>query len=260
MMKDNPGFPETKEHQNKLILEIKNLTKSFGGLRAIDDVSLSLRRGELRCLIGPNGAGKSTLFKLIVGSYNPNSGKIYYNGKDITKLQSFERIRNGISIKFQTPTVYQDLSLYHNLSVPLQRYRDLKKIDEEIDGLLTLFNLKGKENFLARELSHGQRQWLEVAMAFATRPQLLLLDEPTGGMSLDETSETAKIITRLNKKGTTIIVVEHDMAFVRQTAQKITVLHYGKILAEGELSQIESHSEVRRIYLGEANEAIGRKQ
>ncbi|MFO1350604.1 MAG: ABC transporter ATP-binding protein [Gammaproteobacteria bacterium] len=232
------------------ILETRNLSKRFGGLQAASDVNLTIAAGELRCLIGPNGAGKSTLFRLILGTYPPSQGEIWFKGEDITRALPHERINKGISIKFQVPGIFKDLSVEQNLVIALQKRTDPAQRAAELERLLALLNLQPARRRLAGELAHGQQQWLEIGMAIALSPALLLLDEPTAGMSPEETFKTGELVKQLNGEGVTIVVIEHDMAFVRQIARKVTVLHFGRIFVEGELDEIVRNDEVARIYLG----------
>ena len=232
------------------ILQIASLSKAFGGVRAIDDLDLTLGEGELRCIIGPNGAGKSTLFQLILGRIRADGGTIRFRDHNITRLHVFQRAHLGIAIKFQNLGVYQNLTVRHNLLVPLQHHYRSGDLDDAIGEMLVQLKLEGTESLLVRELAHGQKQWLAIGMALAMKPALLLLDEPTAGMSPDETRDTGEIVQTLNRKGVTILIIEHDMAFVRQLRAPITVLHYGKLFAEGTFADIEGHAEVRRIYLG----------
>ena len=234
------------------ILETKNLSKHFGGLHATNGVDLSIEAGELRCLIGPNGAGKSTLFKLILGTYPPTSGEIWFNGDNITKLLPYRRIEKGISIKFQVPGIFEDLPVAQNLLIALQHRMSRERSKIELERLMTLLDLQSSRAKRAGDLSHGQKQWLEIGMAIALSPSLLLLDEPTAGMSPEETFKTGELIKQLNQQGMTVLVIEHDMAFVRQIARKVTVLHFGKIFLEGSLNEIVNNEDVARIYLGKA--------
>jgi ABC-type uncharacterized transport system ATPase subunit len=238
------------------VLRAEDLTKSFGGIRAVDHLNLTLARGELRCLIGPNGAGKSTLFGLLSGLHRPDAGRIVFKGEDITNLQPFQRVRKGLCQKFQTTRIYRALTVAQNLMIAERIPRwSWRKNGRGNNGILnwalpTLgLDLVGERP--AGKLSHSHQQWLEICLALATEPNLLLLDEPTAGMTPEETELTAQFVVNLNQQGLTVLVVEHDMAFVRYIAQGITVLHYGRIFAEGSLDEIESNQEVRRIYLGE---------
>jgi ABC-type uncharacterized transport system ATPase subunit len=232
------------------ILQTQGLRKYFGGLYAINGVDLVVEEGELRCLIGPNGAGKSTLFKLILGSYAPSEGRILFRGADITSLRPHLRVQRGMSIKFQVPGIFLELPVEQNLRIALQRVYRGVALDRELDRLLDLIEVRHQREQPAGNLSHGQQQWLEIAMAVALRPAMLLLDEPTAGMSPEETFRTGELVKRLNASGMTIIVIEHDMAFVRQIAQRVTVLHFGQVFDEGSLERIISNEDVVRIYLG----------
>lgn len=235
---------------NEPIISISGLAKQYGGVAALQGVDFSIDRGELHCIIGPNGAGKSTFFKLLMGIERPTAGTIRYKGRDITSLGSFERARLGISVKFQNVRVYQDLSVFHNLFIPLRRHHRMKNIPEQVAELLGQLRLAGTENETVSSLSHGQIQWLAIGMSIAARPEVLLLDEPTAGMSDDETRETANIIRRLSASGMTILAIEHDMTFIRDLNTRTTVLHYGRLFAQGAFAQIETNEDVHRIYLG----------
>jgi branched-chain amino acid transport system ATP-binding protein len=240
------------------LLQTQGLAKAFGGVRAVDGVDFALASGELRCIIGPNGAGKSTFFKLLLGSIKADAGTIRFQGKDVTRAEPHRRAHMGIGVKFQHLGVYQDLTVRHNLQLPLQHSLSGKAMDAEIARLLARLNLAGTEDERAGALAHGQKQWLAIGMSLAMRPVLLLLDEPTAGMGPDETRETGALIAALHAEGTTIIVVEHDMAFVRQLGAPVTVLHYGRVFAEGSLADIESNEDVRNIYLGTSQTAADR--
>jgi ABC-type uncharacterized transport system ATPase subunit/ABC-type branched-subunit amino acid transport system permease subunit len=235
----------------RALLEVKNISKSFGGITAISDVSLSVREGELRCLIGPNGAGKSTLFNVITGRFLSDKGSIVFDGKQISHLPAYRRVREGISMKFQTTRIYGGLTLAEHLEIA---YRPDGEVGGGLlanSGMLSMFGLDDRSDRPAANLTHAQKQWLELSLALATRPKLLLLDEPTAGMTPGETGQTAEFIKELSRRGLAVIVVEHDMEFIRQIADQVTVLHQGRIFAEGPLTWIEEHEEVRRIYLGE---------
>lgn len=235
------------------VLETRNLNKWFGGLHVTGGVDFSLDAGEIHCLIGPNGAGKSTFFRLILGEHMPTSGQIFYDGVDITKARPFERIRRGISVKFQVPGIFKALSVEQNLRIALQHHAEPSVLSEEIDRLLDFLKLAQARQQLAGNLSHGQKQWLEIGMAIGLKPRLLLLDEPTAGMTPDETAATGEMVQALNRQGVTVLAVEHDMAFVRQIAHKVTVLHFGKIFAQGTIDQIVADERVAAIYLGDAH-------
>ncbi len=234
------------------LLETRAVSKRFGGVQAVSEVSLKLAPGELRCIIGPNGAGKSTLFKLLLGSIAPDEGTIHFQGRDVTRLQPHERAHLGIGVKFQNLAVYNALTVRHNLLLPLRHQFGSREVEDEIARLLARLNLVGTEDRLVGSLAHGQKQWLAIGMALAMRPKLLLLDEPTAGMGTEESSATGALIQAVTAEGVGAIVVEHDMAFVRELKAPVTVLHYGRVFAEGSFAAIEAHEEVRRIYLGAA--------
>lgn len=236
--------------QQAPILETKNLVKVFGGVRAIDGLDFSVRPGELRCILGPNGAGKSTLFKLLMGVERPSEGQVFYRGRDVTRLGTHERARLGLTCKFQNVPIYQELTVAQNLFVPLRRHHGVHEIPGETAKLLARLHLSGTEGLMANTLSHGQQQWLSIGMSLAAQPQILLLDEPTAGMGPEETRETGEIVLELNRQGVTIVVIEHDMAIVRQLAPSVTVLHFGRLFAQGSMAQIENDPSVQDIYLG----------
>ncbi|NEU97216.1 ABC transporter ATP-binding protein [Bradyrhizobium uaiense] len=235
------------------LVDVRGVSKRFGGLTAVSDVDLTVNAGEVHCLIGPNGAGKSTLFKLIVGLYPPTSGSILFDSTDITTERPFARVQRGMSIKMQAPSVFKELPVRQNIQIALQERLSGAECAAEEERLLTLLNLAEDSGKLAGALSHGQQQWLEIGMALALQPQLLLLDEPTAGMSPEETYKTGELIKSFNAEGMTVLVVEHDMAFVRQVAQRVTVLHLGKIFARGSLEAILEDEKVAEIYLGKTH-------
>jgi branched-chain amino acid transport system ATP-binding protein len=230
-------------------LATRQLTKNFGGLTAVDDVDFEVNRGEIRCLIGPNGAGKSTLLNLITGKLSPSEGDIYFDGNDLTGLDPHERIDTGLSVKFQSPHVYENLSVKRNLQVPLQRTD--RNVDRVMAETLEQIALTEQADTPAGDLSHGQQQRLEIGMAITLDPELMLLDEPVAGMSVDETADVADLITSLHDDGMAFLVVEHDMEFVREISEQVTVLNQGAVFRQGPIEEIETDEAVRRIYLGE---------
>ncbi|RYB06634.1 ABC transporter ATP-binding protein [Lichenibacterium ramalinae] len=242
------------------LLETRGLNKRFGGLQVTSDVDLALEAGELHCLIGPNGAGKSTLFRLILGEFPPTSGAVFYDGQDVTRLQPHERIRRGISVKFQVPGIFASLSVAQNLEIALQHHLAGHGLRGEVRRLLGFLNLAGAAAEPAGNLSHGQKQWLEIGMAVSLKPKLLLLDEPTAGMSPEETRATGEMVRALNRDGVTVLAVEHDMAFVRQVATRVTVLHFGRIFAQGSIDAIVADERVAEIYLGRGHGERGAPQ
>jgi len=240
------------------MLETKSLTKEFDGFRAVDNLNFYLEKGELHCIIGPNGSGKTTLFNLISGFLKPTSGDIIFNNEKITNLMPHQIAKRGIIRKFQVPNVYNFFTLHENLKIPSQIKSEGKislftrssiKVGKKIDEILEIIQLKDKKKEVAGELSHGEMQWLEIGMTLAMEPSLLLLDEPTAGMTRDETKKTAEIIRSISNV-TTIIIIEHDIQFIREISRKITVMHNGSILTEGPLEQIENDERVINVYLG----------
>ncbi len=231
------------------LLRTESLVKAFGGVTAVDHLNFELAAGELRCLIGPNGAGKSTLFGLLSGLHWPDEGAILFRGEDITRLPPYRRVRKGLCEKFQTTRIYRDLTVEQNLLIA--GGNRLEDRNARLKWALREVGLASQRAIRAGALAHSHQQWLEICLTLATDPVLILLDEPTAGMTPDETALTARFLVELNQDGLTVLVVEHDMAFVRQIARRVTVLHYGRIFSEGTLEEIERNQEVRRIYLGE---------
>ena len=230
----------------------EGLAKRFGGVVATDRVSLDVPAGQLRCIIGPNGAGKSTLFSLLCGIYRPDAGRILLDGQDVTALPPFRRVRRGLGLTFQTNRAFHALAVRQNLAAA-QPGRALEPVAAARYGFaVERFGLDPDSEAPARELPHHQLQWLEIAMVLAAGPSILLLDEPTAGLSPDETMQTARVLQHLNGNGLTIVVVEHDVVFVREVAQRVTVLHQGRVFAEGTMDEIGADQDVRRIYLGRA--------
>jgi branched-chain amino acid transport system ATP-binding protein len=237
------------------ILQATAISKTFGGLAAVSGVDLSVDEGEIHCLIGPNGAGKSTLFKLIVGTYAPTAGSVLFRGENVTEMQPSARVRRGMSIKMQTPSIFKELPVRQNIEIALQHHVTKTNLAREEARLLALLDLTADATKLAGTLAHGQQQWLEIGMALALKPALLLMDEPTAGMSTEETFRTGELIKSLNSQGMTVLVVEHDMAFIRQIAQRVTVMHFGKVFARGSISEIIADPRVAEIYLGKTHVA-----
>ena len=241
-------------------LDLQALSKNFGGLRAIRNVSLEIEEGERRAIIGPNGAGKTTLFHLISGFLFPSSGHISLMGRDVTTLQAYQRAALGIARTFQVTNLFQKLTLFENILLGVQaiqktrfcfyrRVMSFRGIMNETEGLLKEWNLWEKKDVLLKNLSYGEQRQIEVIMALATKPRLLLLDEPTAGLAPAETTLVTSIIKGLPREITTLLI-EHDMDVAFEIAEKITVLHFGSILAEGSLEQIKGNPKVTEIYLG----------
>jgi len=243
------------------ILETKNLTKQFGKLTAVDDVDFTVEKNETVGLIGPNGAGKTTFQSLITGEYEVTDGSIIYDGEDITDTEPYQRARKGIIKKFQVTRVYGEETLVENLrmairgrnasTLALLRSHDDSDIDDRIHELLEIGNLDHKAEALTKNLSHGEQQWLEILMAVSAEPELLLLDEPTSGMGPQETNETVELLENIKERtNTTMLVVEHDMDFIRKVSNKLTVLHHGAVLAQGTVEEVQNDDKVEEVYLG----------
>jgi urea transport system ATP-binding protein len=243
---------------SELILSVEDLTVSFDGFRAVDGLNFYVEKDELRCVIGPNGAGKTTLLDMICGKTKPSHGSIKFKNYRLNDLIEYQITRVGVGRKFQTPSVYEDLTVFENLEISypkkrgilgslfFRRERDLlDKIDQVAEQIFLHEVLRHK----AGQLSHGQKQWLEIGMLLMQDPELLLLDEPVAGMSAKEREQTAELLNRISK-GRSIVVIEHDMAFVRMIAHKVTVLHQGKLLAEGSMDEVQNDERVKDVYLG----------
>jgi len=263
-VKAGSRYPNVKQSRAQIqtgagtdtLLQTDGLTKRFGGFCAVDGVDLAVAEGELRCLIGPNGAGKSTLLKLITGTHPATDGRIHYDGVDVTDLEPHERIRRGISMKFQVPSVYDELTVRENVRLPLQRFLDGEEREERIAATLESISLADRTGDPVGDLAHGQQQRLEISMAAALEPDLLLLDEPVAGLSVEERDEIAERIRHLNReRGIAFVVIEHDTDFVGKIADEVTVLHQGEIFREGSIDAIEADPEVQRIYLGSDGDA-----
>ena len=237
------------------ILQIHGLTRRFGGLRALDAVDLAVGRDELLAIIGPNGAGKSTLFNVVTGYLPPDSGRVILDGDDITALSPERISRLGVGRKFQVPSVFDGLTIRQNLEVSARGHSPLRSLFrshdgfDQLDAILSRLRLSEKANLPAGLLSHGEKQWLEIAMVLANRPRLLLLDEPTAGMTLGETKRTEELLRDIGQEHT-IVLIEHDVRFVREVAQRVVVLHRGRVLASGPIDEVERDERVRDVYLG----------
>src|SRR3954451_22073158 len=233
------------------LLALEGVSKRYGGLRAVSDLHLVVHRGELRCLIGPNGAGKSTVFKLIIGFERASSGRITFDGSRIDSWPTWRRARQGSRIKMQIPGIYPELSVHDNMRVAAQYHVAGGQMEESIERLLARVGLGGMSGVLAKNLSHGQQKWLEIGRALSVNPTLLLLDEPTAGMGPGETEATARLVESLNADGVTIMVIEHDMTFVRQIARKVPVINLGRLFAEATIAEIEANRGVTNISLAQ---------
>jgi branched-chain amino acid transport system ATP-binding protein len=231
------------------LLETRQLNVRFGGVHATRDVNFSLAESELRCVIGPNGAGKSTFFKLLTGQVKPTSGQIFFRGKDISRMQPHEPGRLGIGIKTQVPSLFNGLTVWDNVWLSARRTHSDKEAHRITLETLERVGMLAQKNSVAGVLAHGQRQWVELAVVMAADPPLILLDEPAAGMSDGEVARTAELILEMNRRHA-LVVVEHDMSFIRMIARKVTVLHQGEIIREDTPDRIMSDPLVQQIYLG----------
>lgn len=243
------------------ILETKGLYHDFSGLRVLFDVNLQVKEGERHAVIGPNGAGKTTLFNIITGTYKPSKGEVFFKGKEITGLKPYELCRIGMGRSFQITSTFTNLTAFQNIRLAIlskdgvrfnmfRKVDKMKKITEEAEEFLKRINLTGERNFPASALSYGKSRALEISLAMATDPELVLLDEFAAGMSRDETHNAVDLIRKLTE-GKTVVIIEHDMDVVFSLADRITVLHYGKILATGTPNEIRLNQDVKDAYLGD---------
>jgi urea transport system ATP-binding protein len=250
--------------KKEFILALEGVSKSFDGFKAINDLNFYMDEGELRVVIGPNGAGKSTMLDLITGRTKPDRGKIEFGkNTDLTALNEYQINRLGIGRKFQTPSVYVDHTVFENVWLSLEGSRSLwstlfsrltSSQRDRIHDVLKTIGLGSKADSKAGSLSHGQKQWLEIGMLLAQNPKLLLVDEPAAGMTDEETHETGELLMSLAGKHS-IVVIEHDMVFVRQIARTVTVLHQGHVLCEGTVDEVQADERVIEVYLGRKKKA-----
>jgi urea transport system ATP-binding protein len=231
------------------LLQTVDLSIRFGGVEAVRRVSLAVAERELRCLIGPNGAGKSTLFKLLTGQLKPTTGRILFRGQDITGDHTHAIARRGIGIKTQVPSLFDGLTVREHLWLSARRTSPGGRARQVADEILERIGLAGLAGQIAGRLAHGQRQWVELGTVLAGNPELLLLDEPAAGMTHDEVARTAELIREINRTHA-LIVVEHDMQFVKMIARTVTVMHQGAVLVEDTMDRILKDSTVRDVYLG----------
>jgi len=245
-----------------MYLKTEKVSKYFGGLRAVDQVDFNLKQGQLKSIIGPNGAGKTTLFNLIAGVYIPTSGRVFFRDKEITHLSLNETSRLGITKTYQITHIFPGLTVFENVRIAAQSgatsfnfwksTHSLREVNQRALEILEQIELTEKRNWLASTLSHGERRYLEIGITLATHPEVLLLDEPTAGMSCAETNLCAELIQKLNKAlRLSIVLVEHDMSVVMGISDEVLVLNEGKVLAEGTPRQVSDNEEVQRVYLGE---------
>lgn len=242
------------------ILYVEGITVSFDGFKALNDLNLHISNGELRCIIGPNGAGKTTMMDVITGKTRPDEGMAFFGQTmDLTKLTEYEIASAGIGRKFQKPTIFPEHSVFENLELAMHTNKNVwpslfaRLSSEQYDQIMEVLDvimLHSESKILAKNLSHGQKQWLEIGMLLMQKPKVLLVDEPIAGMTHQETERTAELLTSLAGDHS-VIVVEHDMEFVRSIAKTVTVLHEGHVLAEGSMDEVQNDSRVIEVYLGE---------
>jgi urea transport system ATP-binding protein len=247
------------ERATSAMLYLDGVHVAFDGFKAINNLSLTIEPGEMRAIIGPNGAGKTTMMDIITGKTRPDEGEVYFDGRiDLTRLDETEIAKLGIGRKFQKPTVFESQSVEDNLRLALKvdhrvrrtlLWRETRDEQKRIEGVLETTRLTDARNQLAGSLSHGQKQWLEIGMLLAQDPKLLLVDEPVAGMTDVETHQTAELLKQINKDKT-VVVVEHDMTFVRELGVRVTCLHEGSVLAEGTIDQVSANERVIEVYLG----------
>lgn len=240
------------------IISVQDITVVFDGFKAVDGLNLNVRRNELRVVIGPNGAGKTTLLDIICGKTKPRSGQVLFKGEDLTQLEEHQIVRLGVARKFQTPSVYEDLSVRENFEISLPEglgilgslmFRRTPRVSERVAEVAGWVFLENALQTRAKHLSHGQKQWLEIGMMLIQDPDLLLLDEPVAGMTQREREQTAELLGQI-ARDKSIIVIEHDMEFVRSIAHNVTVMHQGSVLFEGSIDEVQRNERVIEVYLG----------
>jgi urea transport system ATP-binding protein len=259
LLEDAPPPPENLDILHGSILYLEGITVSFDGFRALDDLNLAIERGELRCIIGPNGAGKSTMMDVVTGKTRPDAGTAFFDhNTDLLTLSEPEIAMAGIGRKFQKPTVFEQLPVFVNLELAMKADKGVWKTlfarlsgaqRDRIDEVLSIIGLLEHRSMHAGALSHGQKQWLEIGMLLMQEPQLMLVDEPVAGMTHQETERTAELLVSLAGERS-VVVVEHDMEFVRSIARRVTVLHEGRVLTEGDMDAVQNDPRVIEVYLG----------
>ncbi|HWV07982.1 MAG TPA: urea ABC transporter ATP-binding protein UrtD [Pseudomonas sp.] len=242
----------------KPVLAIEGLTVSFDGFKAVDDLNLYIDRNEVRVVIGPNGAGKTTVLDLICGKTRATAGSIQFENRELTRMREFDIVRAGVGRKFQNPSIYENLTVFENLEMSYPKGRTVlgalffkrtAEVVARVEEVAAEILLADQLHLQADLLSHGQKQWLEIGMLLMQDPALLMLDEPVAGMSVNERMQTAELLKRISQ-GRSVLVIEHDMEFVKSIAHKVTVLHQGKVLAEGSMDAVQSNPKVIEVYLG----------
>jgi urea transport system ATP-binding protein len=244
--------------ENDFLLSVEELTVSFDGFKAVDALSFYVDPNEIRVIIGPNGAGKTTVLDLICGKTKATEGSIKFKGEELTSMREHEIVRAGVGRKFQTPSIYEDLTVFENLEISYPKGRTVfgaitfrrdAAVRSRVREVAEMIFLDDQLDHQAAFLSHGQKQWLEIGMLLIQDPELLMLDEPVAGMSISERKKTAELLNEI-VKGRSAIVIEHDMKFVEDIADRVTVMHQGKVLSEGSMERVQSDPKVVEVYLG----------
>ena len=250
--------PIGMQNTHRPVLAVEGLTVSFDGFKAVDNLNLYVNHNEVHVVIGPNGAGKTTLLDLICGKTLATAGSIRFKDRELTSMREHDIVRAGVGRKFQTPSIYESLTVFENLEMSFPRGRSvlgaltfkrsqdvIDRVDQVADDIFLTQHLHEQADLL----SHGQKQWLEIGMLLMQEPELLMLDEPVAGMSVSERGKTAELLNRISQ-GRSVLVIEHDMEFVKSIAHKVTVLHQGKVLAEGSMESVQANPKVIEVYLG----------
>ncbi|MGQ0501466.1 MAG: urea ABC transporter ATP-binding protein UrtD [Panacagrimonas sp.] len=244
--------------ETNFLLALENVTVSFDGFRAVNDLTLYVSKNEIRVIIGPNGAGKTTVLDLICGRTRVTDGSIKFNNRELTTLREHEIVRLGVGRKFQNPSIYEDLTVFENLEISYPQgrsvfgaltFRRTAAVKQRVQEVAEMIFLSAHLNRRAEMLSHGQKQWLEIGMLLIQDPELLMLDEPVAGMSVAERAQTAELLNTITKNRA-VLVIEHDMKFVESIADRVTVLHQGKVLADGSMAGVQNDERVKEVYLG----------
>jgi urea transport system ATP-binding protein len=244
--------------ETDFLLGVEGLTVSFDGFKAVDDLSFYLDRNEIRVIIGPNGAGKTTVLDLICGRTKATGGSVKFKGLELTRMKEHEIVRAGVGRKFQTPSIYEDLTVFENLEISFPRGRSVfgalafrrdAEVKDRVEEIAKSIFLADHLDELAEYLSHGQKQWLEIGMLLIQDPALMMLDEPVAGMSVSERKKTAELLHRVIQDRS-VLVIEHDMDFVGDIAHRITVLHQGRVISEGSMAHVKADPKVVEVYLG----------
>ena len=240
------------------VLAVEGLTVSFDGFKPVNDLSFYVDENEIRVIIGPNGAGKTTVLDLICGRTKATEGSIKFRGKELTKMKEHQIVHQGVGRKFQNPSIYEDLTVFENLEISYPKGRNVigalffkrdKAVEQKVEEIAEMIFLKELLDKRADLLSHGQKQWLEIGMLLIQDPELLMLDEPVAGMSVAERKQTAELLNKITQDRS-VIVIEHDMQFVADIADRVTVLHQGKVLSEGSMERVQNDEKVKEVYLG----------